>query len=334
MYGTSSAGAGMKHTHKGEKPNEVHFKRSKDETINKAFKRFWKALAKKTDYTVAFNEASLITRSIEALNNIEIADYIAEVTSRTIGSITEDGIKDKFGGTENYKLKAHFTALDLIEEISENTGLSYNTTFIIVNSIKKDDFSKNPPVFIQQAALLIRNIELEEMLRGVSYHLTNETFPFEFNDFVKQLEKQTAQNKYVDTPNRGFYNRMLVDSDVERAFALGVESDDEVVTFMKLPAYYKIPTPIGEYNPDFGIVMKRKSLRNGQESEFYFVIETKGTNDINDKKALKESEIYKIECALKHFKTLGVEVQYKAPIQHYQVFKEDATNTINALIEN
>ncbi len=333
VYGLGDMGAGMTHTHKGEKQNEIHFKRSKDETINKAFKRFWKALAKKTDYTVAFDEAILISRSIKALNNIEIADYIAEVSSRTISLITEDGIKDKFGGTENYKLKAHFTALDLIEEISENTGLSYNTTFEIIKGIKKEDFTKNPPLFIQKATSLIRNIELEEMLRGVNYHLTNETFPFEFNDFVKQFRKDTYSNKYVDTPNRGFFDKMIVDSSVERAFALGVESDDEVITFMKLPAYYKIPTPIGEYNPDFGIVMKRKSLRDGKENEFYFVIETKGTNDINDKKALKESEIYKIECALKHFKTLGVEVQYKAPIQHYQVFRDDAVNTINALIE-
>ena len=96
---------------------------------------------------------------------------------------------------------------------------------------------------------------------------------------------------------------------------------------------YIVPTPIGNYNPDFGIVMKRKSLRDGKESEFYFVIETKGTNDINNKKALKESEIYKIECALKHFATLGVDVQYKAPVQHYQNFKIDANNTINRLIE-
>ena len=79
--------------------------------------------------------------------------------------------------------------------------------------------------------------------------------------------------------------------------------------------------------------MKRKSLRDGKESEFYFVIETKGTNDINNKKALKESEIYKIECALKHFATLGVEVHYKAPVKDYQYFKTEATKDINALIE-
>ncbi|MDD3720885.1 MAG: DEAD/DEAH box helicase family protein [Lutibacter sp.] len=329
VYGSPNAGAGMTHTHKGEKQNEVQFKRSKNDTINKAFKRFWNALAKKTNYTVCFDEASLIERSKEALNTIEIADYVAEVSSRTIGSITEEGIEDEFGGKENYKLKAHFSALDLVEEISENTGLSYNTTIEIIGETNHENFAKNPPQFIHQATSLIKNIELEEMIRGLSYHLTDETFPFEFNDFVKQVD----DNQYRDTPNRGFYNRMLTDSDIERKFALGTDLDDEVVCFMKLPAYYQIPTPIGNYNPDFGIVMKRKQLRDGKESEFYFVIETKGTNDINDKKALKESEVYKINCALKHFATLGVEVHYKAPVKDYQYFKTEATKNINELIE-
>jgi type III restriction enzyme len=329
VYGTSKAGAGMTHTHKGEKQNQVHFKRSKNETVNQAFNRFWNALAKKTNYTVSFDEEALINRSITALNNIEIADYVAEVSSRSIGSISKEGIKDQFGGTESYKLKANYTALDLVEEISENTGISYITAFKIVNEINYDSFAKNPPQFIQQATAFIKNIELEEMVRGLNYQLTDEIFPFDFEDFVKQVE----YNQYRDTPKRGFYDRMLVDSDVERNFALATDEDDEVICFMKLPAYYQIPTPIGNYNPDFGIVMKRKQLRDGKESEFYFVIETKGTNDINDKKALKESEVYKINCAMKHFATLGVEVQYKAPVKDYQFFKEDATNTINTLIE-
>ncbi len=336
VYGTSRVGAGMTHTHKGKPQNKVSFKRSKNESINKAFKRFWTALAKKTNYTVGFDETALIERSIEAINNIKIADYEAEVSSRSIDSITEEGIEGEFGGKETYKLKARFSALDLMEEISENTGLSYTTTFKIVEGINSENLVKNPPLFIQKASALIKNIELEEMLRGLDYHLTNETFPFEFNDFIKQVE----DNQYRDTPNRGFYNRMLIDSYTESLFALATDNDDEVICFMKLPAYYKIQTPIGEYNPDFGIVMKRKSLRNarlsggqGNESEFYFVIETKGTNDINDKKSLKESEVYKIECALKHFATLGVEVQYKAPVKNYQYFKTEANKTINELVQ-
>ena len=329
VYGTAKAGAGMTHTHKGEKQNEVYFKRSKNETVNQAFKRFWNALAKKTNYTVSFDEETLVKRSILALNKIEIADYVAEVSSRSIGTITEDGIQDHFGGTESYKLKAHYTALDLVEEISENTGISYHTAFKIINEIECESFAKNPPQFIQLASSFIKNIELEEMVRGLNYHLTDETFPFDFDDFVKQVDYY----QYRDTPKKGFYDKMLVDSDVERNFALATDEDDEVICFMKLPAYYQIPTPIGNYNPDFGIVMKRKQLRDGRESEFYFVIETKGTNDINDKKALKESEVYKINCAMKHFAFLGVEVQYKAPVKDYQYFKDDAVNYMTTTTE-
>lgn len=327
VYGTSKAGAGMTHTHKGKAQNEVRFKRNENETVNKAFKRFWKALARKTNYTVGFNEDALIGRSIEAINNINIADYEAEVSSRSIDSITEDGIEDKFGGKESYKLKARFSTLDLVEEISENTGLSYTTLFRIIQGIKNyDHFVKNPPQYIHQVSAFIRNIEMEEMLRGLDYHLTDEIFPFEFEEYIKNIDEKD----YVATPKRGVFDKMIIDSTIEKHFAMATDLDDEVICFLKLPYYYKIQTPIGEYNPDFGIVMKRKSLRDGNESEFYFVIETKGTNDINDKKSLKESEIYKIECALKHFATLGVEIQYKAPVKDYQYFK----NSLNLNLKN
>jgi type III restriction enzyme len=126
---------------------------------------------------------------------------------------------------------------------------------------------------------------------------------------------------------------MLIDSDVERQFSLGADRDPEIICFIKLPSWYKIKTPIGEYEPDFGLVMKRKELKSGNESEFYFVIETKGTNNINDKKALTESEVYKIKCAMKHFTTLGVEVHYNAPIKDYQFFRTEADKTINKVIE-
>ena len=118
----------------------------------------------------------------------------------------------------------------------------------------------------------------------------------------------------------------------KRNFSLDADTDAEVVCFLKLPSFYKINTPIGNYEPDFGLIMKRKNIRNGNENEFYFVIETKGTNDINDKKALTESEVYKIRCAMKHFEKLGLEVQYKAPVKEYNYFKTEADKTINTII--
>ena len=330
VYGTTTSSAGMTHTHKGKAQNEVHFKRNTNESINEAFKRFWKALAKKTNYTVGFDEQALIERSVKGLNQIIIADYVAEVSSRSIDSITEEGIKDEFKGAESYKLKARFAALDLMEEISENTGLCYPTIFKIINKITNyHHFVKNPPQYIRQASSIIKNIELEEMLRGLDYQLTDEVFPFDFEDYVRNVDEQLI----VETPNRGLFDKIYCDrnSTPERHFAMAADLDDEVVCFLKLPSYYKIPTPIGEYEPDFGIVMKRKSLRDGKESEFYFVIETKGTNDINDKKILRGSEVYKIKCALKHFATLGLDIEYKAPIKDYQYFKTEANKTIHTI---
>ncbi len=330
VYGTTSAGAGMSHTHKGTPQNEVSFKRNTNTSIDEAFKRFWKSLAKKTDYVIAFDEENLIAKATEQINRITISDYVAEVSSRNIGTITEEGIEDSFGGTETYKLKAKFTPLDLVEELSENTGLSYTTLFKIVNNITNlDHIIKNPPQYIHAAAGIIRNIELDEMLRGLDYHLTGEDFPFSFNDFVRNVSK----SDYVETPNRGVFDKMLIDSNVEYNFAKASDNQPDIVCFLKLPSWYKIKTPIGEYEPDFGLAMKRKSLKTGDETEYYFVIETKGTNDINDKKALTESEVYKIKCAMKHFETLGVEVHYKAPVKEYHYFQKEADKTINALNE-
>ena len=320
----------MTHTHKGKPQDEVHFKRNTNNGIDEAFKRFWKSLAKKTDYTISFNEENLIDTATKRINAITIPDYVIEASSHLINEITDEGKQDTFGGTESIKQKARFTPLDLVEELSENTGLSYNTLFDIVRNLENHiEWIKNPPRYIHEAASIIRNIELDEMLRGLDYHLIGESYPFNFNDFIRNIDSKG----YVNTPNKGVFDKMLIDSDVERQFSIGADRDPEIVCFIKLPSWYKIKTPIGEYEPDFGLVMKRKELKSGKENEFYFVIETKGTNNINDKKALTESEVYKIKCAMKHFTTLGVEVHYNAPVKDYQFFTTEAEKTINKAIE-
>jgi type III restriction enzyme len=323
VYGTTNAGAGMTHNHKGTQTDEVKFKRNTNETIDKAFKKYWTALAKKTEYTVNFDEERLINTAVEEINKITIPDFVIEASSFLIDSINEEGKQDTFQGSENVKQKTNFTPLDLIEELSENTGLSYASMFKIFEQLTNlKEVVKNPPRFIHEASAIIRNAELDEMIRGLNYELTGDSFPFEFNDFVKNI----SDKGYVATPNKGVFDKMLIDSDVEKKFSLDADKDVEVVCFLKLPSWYKIKTPIGDYEPDFGLVMKRKNLKDGNENEFYFVIETKGTNDINDKKALKESEIYKIRCAIKHF------VQYKAPVKEYSYFKTEADKTINSII--
>ena len=105
--------------------------------------------------------------------------------------------------------------------------------------------------------------------------------------------------------------------------------NSEVLCFLKFPSWYKIDTPIGSYEPDFGVVLHKKQLLGSQEDkEYYFVVEIKGTEDITDIRALTPHEVARIKFAISHFRSLGIEAYYKAPIKEYSTFKAQANETI------
>lgn len=342
VYGTKAAGAKLRNNHKGTEKDIKEFKRNTKSDIDRAFKDFWKKLAKKTDYSIYFNQESLEKRAIEAISEIKIPDYFIEVSGGMITAIDEDKVHTNYGGKETTSMKAIFSPFDYVEEFSEATCLDYTLSAKILLALSNhSDFVKNPPRFITEAITAVHRVEMEEMLRGLSYNITGdyeESFDELFPLIIKQYKEVNYPRGIRETPNKGVYDAYVYDSSVEYDFGLYADNDPEVMCFIKLPSWYKIPIPVGNrytayYEPDFGLVMKRKSLKTGSESEFYFVIETKGTNDINDKKALTESEVYRIKCAMKHFKALGVDVHYKAPVKEYSYFKTEATKTINSIIE-
>src|SRR5665213_1808085 len=130
-----------------------------------------------------------------------------------INVITEYGREETFGGAETIRQKAKFTPLDLIEELSENTGLSYTAILAVVSGLNNlDEMVKNPPRFIHEAAAKIREVELEEMMRGLTYHEIDDSYPFDFNDYVKNI---ADSKKVIDTPKKGVFDKILVDSYIE-----------------------------------------------------------------------------------------------------------------------
>ncbi len=318
IYGTAAAGSTLRKKHKGQDAKNTLTRTKHFESA--AFKAFWEKLARKTDYTVAFDEARVVERAVEALNRLVIGDYQAEVVLTRIRSIAAESIGSEEIGREIENLRAAFTPVDLVEELSENTALSYSTALEIVSGIENfSAIARNPPKFLASACALVRDIELDEMLRTLSYHPTGESIPLtEFQEVIETFLPVEP------TPERGVYDGVSYGSSIERNFTKAAEGDNEVICFLKLPKCYRIPTPIGHfYEPDFGLVLKRRNLRSGDEHEYYFVIETKSTNNLEDRKALTDSERWKIKCALKHFDALGVEAQleyrpYVAPVKDYQ----------------
>jgi type III restriction enzyme len=317
VYGTAAAGSQLRKKHKGRDAKSKITRTRLFESDS--FRAFWEKLARKTDYTVVFREDEIVARAIEALNRLVVGDYEAEIVLTRIKSIAMTGIGSDEVGRETEKLRANFAPLDLIEEISENTALSYPTVARIAAGLENfTPIVRNPPKFLAHAAAVIRAIELDEMLRSLSYHPTAESLP------LALLEPVVETFFAVEpTPEHGVYDGVAFQSMPERSFAQAAERDNEVVCFLKLPPTYEISTPIGMYRPDFGLVLKRRSLSTKSENEYYFVIETKNTNNLDDQKALTESERVKIRCALKHFAALGVEaklsyVPYVAPVKDYR----------------
>ena len=320
IYGTSEAGAETRNTHRGQKTTEKRLSRNNTHFNNPSFREFWKRLSQKTEYLVSFDEGRIIAESIKVINEITISEHQVQVALGKIQNMSEEGIQTQDFRTQNKTVSTAFSPIDLIEELSENTALAYPTVFKIVQSFKnKKEILKNPPRFLQEAVQKIRYIELDEMLRALDYRTTGQTF--DINQFEQFIVKNTE--KIEPTPNKGIYDHIIWDSEYEQKFAREADDDTEVVCFLKLPSFYIIKTPAGEYNPDFGLVLKKKKLREENGSEYYFVIEVKGTNSLDDRISLTENEIYKIKCAVKHFEALGIEskVNYYAPIKEYSTFK-------------
>lgn len=160
VYGITAAGSTLRRNEKG-RPAKNKLTRTKHFEAA-AFKAFWERLARKTDYTVAFDEEKVVERAVEALNKVAIADYEAEIVQTRIRAIAADSIASEEVGRVFENLRASFTPFDLVEELSENTALSYPTVLEIVSGIENfSAVTRNPPKFLASACALIREIELD-----------------------------------------------------------------------------------------------------------------------------------------------------------------------------
>ena len=103
----------------------------------------------------------------------------------------------------------------------------------------------------------------------------------------------------VQNTQKTDFDYVVWDSDVECQFAELLDGREDIKLFMKLPAKFKIDTPVGPYNPDWAIIKQEDG-----EDRIYMIRETKSTLD--DSK-LRPTELAKIKSAKRHFKTIGVE---------------------------
>lgn len=266
------------------------------------FKELWNRINRKAAYSVDFDSAELVTKAVAELDKslrVTPLQYTIQ-TGEQAAQVTYDGLK----GGEAFVLKATETEAnvhsihsavkyDLIGKVAEGTQLTRRATADILKAISVAVFAQfrtNPESFIAEAVRLINEQKATMIIEHLAYDSVEDRFDLEI--FTAGQTKQDF-SKAGDKLKRHIYDYVITDSGVERDFVRELDTCTEVVVYAKLPRGFLIPTPVGDYNPDWAV-----SFKEGSVKHVYFVAETKGSMS---SMVLNEIEKTKIKCARKFF---------------------------------
>ena len=278
----------------------------------KEFQTLWKYINHKYAYTVSFDSEELIEKSIKAIDE---QMYVTELTYvRTVGSQGRESLDFTEGKTKTTTLRntgGSNVEYDLIGKICQGATLTRRTVVRILKGIRADKFAMfkiNPEEFISKAVRYINEQKATMIVDKITYNVTEEE-PYTSDIFTAEkgvinFEKAVKADKHI-TPY------VVVDSDTEKNFAIGLERNDgDVCVYAKLPRSFKIPTPVGDYSPDWAI-----AFYEGKVKYIYFIAETKGSMETLQ---LKKVESAKISCAKKLFEKLNDGVVHYDVADTYQ----------------
>ncbi|MPX24833.1 DEAD/DEAH box helicase [Moraxella catarrhalis] len=304
----------------GIKFEKSHLKNAKNErTVTYRFDAFtdplflqiWERIRHKTSYRVQFDSDELIdnaSQKIHVMPKIDIPKI--EIKKARMVQNSETGIETQEIFSQSEHIQTKFVIPDILKVLQQKTGLTRNTLVqILQQSGRIDEVKSNPQRFIETVAEIINDELYDLMKNGIYYQKLDKVYEQSLFKTYKIYANQYTFN--VNKMDKTIYNGVLdLDSNTENQFATDCENYDEQVEFyFKLPKKFKIPTPIGNYNPDWAVVIKK----NGEQ--VYFIAETKNTGDksiqdgvVVDK--LKWEERFKIACA-KRFFEINDEVDYQ-----------------------
>ncbi|MGD1073359.1 MAG: DEAD/DEAH box helicase family protein [Bryobacteraceae bacterium] len=272
------------------------------------FVEIWERIKYKTRYSVQYETARLIESAVREFHKAEkiLAPHL--VVSKAALDLSTEGVGTTLESqrvTRDGK-GAEFVP-DLLGYLQRETELTRATLAeILIQSGRLDEVFQNPQEFLNRALASIRKALDELMVNGIKYEKRDgqewEMLRFEREEISSYLSRLVEVR-------RSIYDVIEFDSEVEKRFAKGLDDREDVKLFFKLPPWFRVQTPMGEYNPDWAIVKEEEGA-----GKLYLVRETKGSEDGED---LRGRERKKIDCGKAHFAALGVD--YKVIASHFEV---------------
>ena len=286
---------------------ERHIRRDRDEGVNRLnkqvqlsveFKELWDRIKPKTTYRVEFETEKLISRAVDGIKRIEKITAPVITVSASQVAISQAGVTAT--ALSVAEEKATYSTLpvpDILAYLQNETELTRSTLVrILKDSARLDQFFNNPQRFMDEVANVLK-YELHRLLvDGIKYERISGTGSEVEWEMMLFNDEEAINYLTALQVNKSVYEYVVYDSEVEREFAGKLDAREDIKLFVKLPGWFRIDTPIGEYNPDWAI------LKHHDET-LYLVRETKATRDFLK---LRTSEADKVRCGEQHFKALGV----------------------------
>lgn len=275
------------------------------------FKELWGRINRKHAYTVSFSDDELRRKAIARINSdlrVNRLQYVLTLGNQRIEARRDElerGASFDRTASEVHDVDAGAApvnvAYDLVGEVAQAAAITRRSAAAILSGIDAtvfDLFQVNPEEFIKKAAALIVSEKATMVVEHISYHEIDGCY-----DTAIFTERMPDNASKAYEAKKNIQRFVFPDSDGERRFAEDMDAAPEVSVYAKLPRTFQIPTPVGNYAPDWAIAFKEGSVRHA-----FFVAETKGTMDTME---LSGVENAKIACAKKLFNEMStVDVRY------------------------
>lgn len=294
-----------------------------DNFYKKEFQRLWNLINHQYAYTVEFDSEELIRNAIAHINdNMFVTKLRYTVTSgQQEKDLKAEHLKsgtafvEEKSHTEDFnRLEGSLVTYDLIGKIAEGTKLTRRSVARILDGIYPKTFAMfrdNPEEFIVKAIRLINEQKATIIVEQISYNRTEGVYDSAIFTAEKNSDFSKAYRSKKNVQDFVFADGYAKDGkSVERRMAEDMDTAEEVCVYAKLPKGFSIPTPVGNYSPDWAVAFNKGTVKH-----IFFIAETKGTMETLNLKPIEQA---KIKCAKKLFADLSTEDVVYHDVDSYQ----------------
>ena len=278
------------------------------------FQELWNKINFKQAYTVHFDDDELRRKAVD---NIDRNLMVSKVTYRIVtGEQAEEGSAEQLDSKSHFEMRQTEThslsevspihvKYDLVGEVAKRATITRRSAARILSEmspVKFALFKENPEEFIAKVGDAIVDEKATMIVEHISYNRLEERYDAAIFTETMPESMARAYRSKKNVQDYVFPDGTAVKS-VERRFAEDLDAADEVVVYAKLPRSFQIPTPVGNYAPDWAI-----AFRQGSVKHVFFIAETKGSMSTLDLRPIEQA---KIACARKLFNEMNdVDVRY------------------------